>query len=200
LGWSAGRVRATGGTPPPSQPHGCAPQEPHNRRAYEREIREFFEWCAITEVDPRDCRRGDIDAYAAVASGHLNAASLARRLSTISSWYQYAQSNDLVDKNPALAVDLPTLSPDTSATMGLTPAQLQAFMPTARESFTARDAALLAMLAELGMRCAEVIGLNLTDFSHDRGHRVVTVRGKGNKNRKLPAPVLLGRTLGTYLE
>lgn len=175
-------------------------KSPHTRRAYEREIREFMTWCAKTGHDPRDCRRGDIDAYAAVAGANLSASSLARRLSTISSWYRYAQSNDLVDKNPALGVDRPALNPDASSTMGLTPGQLQQFVRTAREHCSARDTALLAALSELGLRCSEALGLDLADFSYDRGHRVVTVRGKGNKSRKLPIPIPLGRVLDRYLD
>lgn len=170
------------------------------RRAYEREIRAFFAWCAETRRDPRDCRRGDIDAYTAVASAHLGASSLARRLSAISSWYGYAQSNDLLDKNPALGVDRPVVDRDASSTMGLTPGQLRQFVLTARECCNSRDNALLAVLAELGLRCSEVLGLNLADFSHDRGHRVVTVRGKGNRSRKLPVPAPLARDLNRYLE
>ena len=174
-------------------------KSPGTRRAYEREIRVFFRWCAQNQHDPRDCRRGDIDAFAAIAGANLSASSLARRLSTISSWYRYAQSNDLVDKNPVIGVDRPALNPDASSTMGLTPGQLQLFVRTARTHCSARDAAMLAMLSELGLRCSEVLGLDLADFSYDRGHRVAAVRGKGNKVRKLPIPIPLGRDLDRYL-
>jgi integrase/recombinase XerD len=175
----------------------------HTRKAYEREIRAFFAWCAQTGRDPRDCRRGDIDAFAVVSGANLAPSSLARRLSTVSSWYRYAASNDLVTRNPVEAIDRPTLSPDASDTMGLTAAQLQQFMRAARaaeHSSAARDTALLAVIAELGLRVSEALGLDVDDFGHDRGHRVVSVRGKGNKVRKLPIPAPLSRDLDRYLE
>lgn len=177
-------------------------KSPHTRKAYEREIVAFLSWCARTDLDPRDCRRADVDAFAVVTATHLSPASLARRLSTISSWYRYCVSNDVIGRNPVEAVDRPTLSPDASNTVGLTAAQLAAFMRAARQAThpnAVRDAALLGMLAELGLRVGEVLALDLSHFGHDRGHRVVTVHGKGGKVRKLPIPAPLGRDLDRYL-
>jgi integrase/recombinase XerD len=175
----------------------------HTRKAYEREIRAFLGWCADTGRDPRDCRRGDIDAFAVVSGANLAPASLARRLSTVSSWYRYAVSNDVVTRNPVDAIDRPVLSPDASETMGLTSAQLRLFMQTARNArnrTAARDTAVLAVIAQLGLRCGEALALDVDSLSYDRGHRVVTVRGKGNKMRRLPVPPPLIRDLDRYLE
>jgi integrase len=36
-----------------------------------------------------------------------------------------------------------------------------------------RDAALLGMMAELGIRVSEALALDLDDFRHNRGHRTV---------------------------
>jgi site-specific recombinase XerD len=175
----------------------------HTHKAYEREIRAFLGWCAETGRDPRDCHRGDIDAFAVVSGAHLAPASLARRLSTVSSWYRYAASNDVVTRNPVDAIDRPVLSPDASETMGLTSAQLRLFMQTARNArnrTAARDTAVLAVIAQLDLRCGEALGLDVDSLSYDRGHRVVTVRGKGNKMRRLPVPPPLIRDLDRYLE
>lgn len=47
-----------------------------------------------------------------------------------------------------------------------------------------RDAAIIACAYALGLRRAEVIGLNLADIaSHDATTIALTVRGKGNKQR-----------------
>jgi site-specific recombinase XerD len=177
-------------------------KSPHTRKAYEREILAWFTWCAQTGRDPRDCRRADVDAFAVVTARHLSPASLARRLSTISSWYRYCVSNDVIGRNPVEAVDRPTLSPDASNTVGLTRQQLAAFMRAARQANhpnATRDAALLGLIAELGLRVGEALALDLAHFGHTSGHRIVRVNGKGGKVRNLPIPPTLGRALDPHL-
>lgn len=175
----------------------------HTRRGYFRELSDYLGWCDATGLDPREAKRGDIDAYVATRCEHLAASSRGRRLSTLSSWYRYLMSNDVTGKNPLDAVDRPSVSRDASPTVGLTGPQSAAFMRAARAATTRnakRDTALLGMLAELGLRVDEALRLDLTDFRHNRGHRTVRVTGKGGKHRELPIPAPLGRDLDAYLD
>lgn len=174
----------------------------HTRKAYFRDLADFLAWCDRTGLDPRAAVRGDVDAYTAQRCGDLSATSLARRLSSLSSWYTYLMSNGVTAANPVQAVDRPAVDHDASPTVGLTGAQVAAFMRAARSQrgpAARRDAALLGMLAELGLRVGEALALNLDAFRHNRGHRTVRVAGKGGKHRELPIPVPLGRDLDAYL-
>ncbi|BCJ65134.1 tyrosine-type recombinase/integrase [Polymorphospora rubra] len=176
----------------------------NTRRAYFRDLAEFLTWCEQTNLDPRNARRGDVDVWAeqlrnGKTGGPLAASSTARRLSTVASWYDYLVSNDVTAINPATAVDRPSVDRDASTTVGLTGDQVAAFMRAAGKA-SKRDFAIFAMLTNLGLRVSEAIQLDMANFGHDRGHRIVMVRGKGNKMRKLPIPPPLGRILDAYLE
>lgn len=175
----------------------------HTRRAYFREISDYLSWSEATGLDPRRAMRADIDAFATspVCRG-LKPSSLARRLSTLSSWYTYLISNGVTDVNPVLAVDRPDVDRDHSPTVGLSEEQASLFMRAARRGSgrdAGRNAAVLGCLIELGMRVGEVAALDYEMLRHNHGHRTVRIPGKGGKFRELPIPPPLGRDLDTYI-
>jgi site-specific recombinase XerD len=77
----------------------------------------------------------------------------------------------------------------------LTPEQVRAFL---RSLTRYRDLAIAHCMLLCGLRSAEVLGLELDDIilSDDR----VRVCGKGQRDRALPLPLVLSRTLQRYLE
>jgi site-specific recombinase XerD len=175
----------------------------HTRRAYFRDLADYLAWCDRTGLDPRAATRADVDAYAAAHLATLASASAARRLSTVSSWYRYLVSTGVTDANPVDAVDRPGVDRDSSPTVGLTGAQAATFMRAARAATgptARRDAALLALLAELGLRVGEALRLDVADLRQNRGHRTVRVTGKGGRHRELPVPPPLSRDLDAHLE
>jgi site-specific recombinase XerD len=60
-----------------------------------------------------------------------------------------------------------------------------------------RNHAILLLLARLGVRAGEVVGLNLDDLDWSTGQ--ITIRGKGGKSAQLPLPADVGAALATYL-
>jgi site-specific recombinase XerD len=60
-----------------------------------------------------------------------------------------------------------------------------------------RDHAILLLLARLGVRAGEVVGLNLDDMDWSTGQ--ITIRGKGGKSSQLPLPADVGTALAAYL-
>jgi site-specific recombinase XerD len=60
-----------------------------------------------------------------------------------------------------------------------------------------RDYALLLLVACLGLRASEVVGLELEDIDWRAG--VLTVRGKGRYHDQLPLPPDVGEALAAYL-
>jgi len=99
-------------------------------------------------------------------------------------------------------VDRPAVDHDASSTVGLSAAEVGLFMRAARQlpgRTAARDAAVLGVLAELGLRVGEAIALDLENLRHNRGHRTLLVTGKGDRRRELAVPAPLGRELDRYL-
>ncbi len=81
----------------------------------------------------------------------------------------------------------------------LEPAQVEdilaAIVPDAE--IRKRDRAILLLLARLGLRACEIVGMELDDIHWDLGQ--LTVRGKGGKQSRLPIPQDVGEALAEYL-
>ena len=60
-----------------------------------------------------------------------------------------------------------------------------------------RNHAILLLLARLGVRAGEVVGLNLDDIDWSTGQ--ITIRGKGGRSAQLPLAAEVGAALAAYL-
>ena len=60
-----------------------------------------------------------------------------------------------------------------------------------------RNYAILLLLARLGLRAGEVVGLNLEDIDWQEG--LIAICGKGGKSARLPLPVDVGEAIAAYL-
>jgi integrase/recombinase XerD len=82
---------------------------------------------------------------------------------------------------------------------GLEPAAVVRLLASCdRRSLTGRrDYAVLLLLARLGLRAGEVAAMRLEDLDWRGGE--LLVRGKGNRNERLPLPVDVGTALVSYL-
>jgi site-specific recombinase XerD len=60
-----------------------------------------------------------------------------------------------------------------------------------------RNHTILLLLARLGLRAGEVVGLSLDDMDWSTGQ--ITIRGKGGKSAQLPLPGDVGAALAAYL-
>jgi site-specific recombinase XerD len=60
-----------------------------------------------------------------------------------------------------------------------------------------RNHAILLLLARLGVRAGEVVGLSLDDIDWSTGQ--ITIRGKGGRSAQLPLPADVGAALAAYL-
>lgn len=61
-----------------------------------------------------------------------------------------------------------------------------------------RDYAILLLLARLGLRACEVVGLTLDDIHWQAGE--ITIQGKGNRSTRLPLPPDVGQAIAAYLK
>jgi site-specific recombinase XerD len=57
------------------------------------------------------------------------------------------------------------------------------------------DFALIAMLGLLGLRVFEACGASIGDLGEEHGHRVLKVRGKGDKTVLIPLPPAVARAI-----
>src|SRR4051794_11894752 len=62
------------------------------------------------------------------------------------------------------------------------------------------DFALIAMLGLLGLRIFEACGANIADLGEEHGHRVLKVRGMGDKTVLIPLPPAVARAIDHAIE
>ena len=89
------------------------------RVSYTTDVRLFVEWCAGNGVRLLDVKRAHLELFAR----HMEAAGLmrstvARRLSTLASFYRYCQVEGVLSRNPAANVRRPKVDHE-SRTLGL---------------------------------------------------------------------------------
>ncbi len=100
----------------------------------------------------------------------------------------------VLEHSPAEYVRRPHV-PAESPTLGLTHLQFEALLTAARTSANRRDFALVTMLGLLGLRIFEATGSNIEDLGEEHGHRVLRVRGKGDKVVLAPLPPAVSRAV-----
>lgn len=61
-----------------------------------------------------------------------------------------------------------------------------------------RDYAILLLLARLGLRACEIVGLTLDDIHWQAGE--ISIQGKGNRSALLPLPPDVGQAIAAYLK
>ncbi|MBM0279601.1 tyrosine-type recombinase/integrase [Micromonospora tarensis] len=182
----------------------------HTRDAYRRDVTGWLNWCAARDLDPLRATFLHVNEYARALEAGVDArsgrpltpATVARRLSALSSWYDFLVKLGAVPANPVSGADRPRVDRDHSATVGLTPEEVDALLSAAdadTSATAARNRAAIALLADLGLRVGELISLDLTDLGTERGHRSVRFIGKGGKQRRRALTPGTGYAVDAYL-
>jgi len=155
------------------------------REAYALDLRQFVTWCSEHHLGLFAARRVDVEYFARDLEARGKArATVARRLCTIAGLYRYAEEEGLIDHSPAVHVRRPRLDYESHVS-GLDRNELGALLVAAGLS-SARDHALISLLALNGLRISEAIGADIEALGLERGHRTLTVTRKGGKVVTLP--------------
>jgi site-specific recombinase XerD len=182
----------------------------HTRAAYRRDVHGWLAWCDGRDLDPLRASFLHVNAYArdleSTVDGRtgrpLTPATVARKLSGLSSWYGFMVKLGAVTGNPVAAADRPQVARDHSATVGLTTDEVDRLLAAAEDGTgptAVRNRAVLAFLADLGLRVGEVVALDTGDIGYERGHRSVRFVGKGGKPRRRALTPGTAAALDAYL-
>jgi len=182
----------------------------HTRAAYRRDVVQWLGWCQGQGLDPLRATFVHVNAYARVLESTVDArtgkamapASVARKLSALSSWYAFLQKLDTVAGNPVVGADRPRVSRDHSATIGLTSREVDAVLKAAAAETgptAVRNRAIVALLADLGLRVGELVALDLADLGTEQGHRTIRFTGKGGTPRRRALTPGAAAALDAYL-
>lgn len=180
----------------------------NTRRAYSRDLDRYAVFLAEHGVDDiLDTRRAMAAAWAESmrttvdenGTRTISEATIARRLSAVSSFLAYAVDEDAVEANPLAKMKRPKVAVDEDSAVWLDKAQMKAFLAAA-SLHSKRAHALAALMLTTGARISEVLTADVTDLGHTGGHRVLTVTRKGGRKQHLPIVPWVGRIVDAWLD
>lgn len=129
-----------------------------------------------------------------ISNKGLNAASRARKLATIRSFYNYlCNKTHQIAENPCKDIDTPKTR--KSLPRYLTLDQSVSLLEAVDGPHKERDYCILTLFLNCGLRISELIGLDITDIRED----ALRVLGKGNKERTVYLNEACQEALRSYL-
>ncbi len=156
----------------------------------------------LSECGDRDLRSlsvGEVIGFVVDQSSGLAVKTTKGLATALRSVLDYLYLSGVTDRQLALGVPAPSGPHGTSLPRWIPAAELKALLASG-DSTTAlgrRDHAIVVLLARLGLRVGEVVGLRLDDLDWSAGE--IVVRGKGSRTERLPMPVDVGKALVVYL-
>jgi len=132
--------------------------------------------------------------------------SIARKISTLRSFFRYLIREQVISFNPAKGVSSPKVEKTLPTTLTVDEAFRLMESPGAVPERSSRDSgdhglrdrAILELLYSSGLRVSELVGLNLSHLDMDLG--IVRVMGKGRKERIVPVGMKAIEALKSFLE
>jgi integrase/recombinase XerC len=187
----------------------------HTCRCYQRDLKEFEDFLKsqreeISSQERLEWERVDriaIRKYLSTLHRKNKKSSIARKISSLRSFYRYLMKERLVSANPAKAVATPkvekilptTLTVDEAFQLMESPDRpLKGVSEKEEKVRILRDRAILELLYSSGLRVGELVGLNLKELDLQLG--IVKVMGKGRKERIVPIGAKALVALKNYLD
>lgn len=173
-------------------------------RNYRRDIERFFAWLEFDaeQDDPNRITTEDIREWMIHRTEHdkVNARSMNREISTLRTLFHWLQSKSIVERNVVKAIAslrtshrLPAFVPESRM------AAVVESCEDANDDFECeRDALIILLFYTCGLRLAELVAANRSDFADD--YRSLRVRGKGDKERIVPILEFVREKISVYTE
>jgi integrase/recombinase XerC/integrase/recombinase XerD len=155
------------------------------RRAYGVDLGQFAEWSRQAGLEPGKVRHRDVRRYgAALSAAGAAPATVARKLAAIRGLFDFLVRSERAGQNPADLVSSPKRKQKLPRVLGAEQVRDLLEKIPAHTPLELRDRAMLELAYSCGLRCEEIVNLDLDslDFESEQ----VRVLGKGSKERLLP--------------
>lgn len=165
--------------------------------AYKLDISQFQEWLSpqdLTAIDFTSVTASDVRAWmASLAKKGDSPRTLRRKIISLRTLFKWMMKTGLLQSSPLRDVPLPKI-PKTLPEL-IKPEEIEEALDNIEKTDSAKhnsqvknplDSLVIEMLYSLGIRRAELVGLNDSDISMSKGEMKVT--GKRSKQRVIPVP------------
>ncbi len=174
--------------------------------AYARDLADFSGYVGAARRSIADARTEDIRAFlGTLAKRGFAGASVARRLSAVRQLYRFLYAEGRRKDDPSAIIEGPRRGRTIPKVLSI--ADVDRLLAQARTGIAeseqlerlraARLACLLEVLYATGLRVSELVALPVS--AAERNARMLTVRGKGGKERLVPLNEAAKAAMGEYL-
>lgn len=161
---------------------------PHTLRNYASDLGQFRDFlCSIEKRDDvpvAGIDRLTIREWMASLHDDHKKTSVARKLASLRTFFQFLVREGVVDVNPAKLVATPKIERKLPNHLSMEDAVRFIETPDTNDSLGRRDRAIIEFLYATGIRVGELVNINLKDI--DFRERLVRVTGKRKKQRIVP--------------
>jgi site-specific recombinase XerD len=168
------------------------------RRAYASDLGQFVAWAGERGLEPGRVRHRDVRRYGAgLSAAGAAPATVSRKLAAIRGLFDFLVRSGRLEQNPADLVSSPKKA--SKLPKVLTREQVEALLDRipAGTPLELRDRAMLDLAYSCGLRCEEIVNLDLGALDFDSEQ--LRVLGKGSKERILPVGEPAQRAVERYL-
>jgi len=153
----------------------------HTLRAYKKDITDFSLFLQRKQLLLPCADRRDIREFIKELLGKkLSKATILRKFATLRSFYKFLIINDVIEKNPVESMSSP--KKEKKVPSFLTENEMRTLLNL--QNLKLRDKAMIELFYSCGLRIEEMMSLVLENI--DFISNIVTVAGKGNKERIVP--------------
>ncbi|CCQ97792.1 Tyrosine recombinase XerC [[Clostridium] ultunense Esp] len=174
----------------------------HTLTAYEKDLRHFVE-SFQERGEGKELSVGEITIshvrsyFAQLVRQEYSKKTVARKLSTLRSFFRYLMREGIVETNPMIALNTPKLPKTLPKVLYLEEIKALLAQPDLSTPLGLRDRAIMEALYAGGMRVGELVGLTLPKIDLELGYALVF--GKGAKERVVPIGRYAVESLKRYL-
>jgi len=169
----------------------------HTLRNYGIDLKAFSEH--VGDIPAAKVNKQHIRAF--LASLHADGAArrtIARRLSSLRSFFKFLRREQLLDASPLEEISSPKLDKTLPHPLSIQEIELFFGQPDLSTYLGLRDRCMMELFYSSGLRVSELVGLNRLDI--DFTARRVKLRGKGKKERIVPLTQTALDWLNRYIE
>jgi len=165
---------------------------PHTLRSYISDLSQFSEFLKkvskkevlgdedLCHVDHMTIRAFLLDLY----DRGISKASLARKVSTLRTFFNYLCRESLIVNNPVRLISTPKREKGLPRFLSVDEMDRLLNTPSGGDILSIRDRAIMETFYSCGLRIGEIVALDLGDINLT--DRLVRVKGKGRKERIVP--------------
>ncbi|MDR2644768.1 MAG: tyrosine recombinase [Endomicrobium sp.] len=153
----------------------------HTLRAYTRDMFDFAMFLKNKELLLSNVSKYDVRVFfEEISNKKLSKATLSRKFTILRTFYKFLTINKVIKQSPIQ--NMPGIKKDKKMPLFLTETEMQQLLNL--KNVKLRDRAMIEFLYSCGLRIEELMSLNIKNV--DFISNIVTVVGKGNKERIVP--------------